>query len=665
MMDERAMICSAIRAVARGRLLLILCIVAVTSAILVACPAPRPQIIEKVVTSPPQVVEKIVTSPPQVVEKVVTRVVEKVAEDYTTPHPILSDLRVRQAIAYCTDRDAMIAAVYPHVEERAALRLDAGVPKTHWAWSGPYEAYDYAPSKGKALLEEAGWKQPEDAEYRLNDKGDLLALKLSTTTASFRQAWAAIFEQNLQECGIQVIRQHVPPSWWFGDTTGLKRRDFEMGAFAWIGESDPKGRMLYACDQIPLPSNDWKGDNTMGWCNETASQAVILATNTIELETRKQAYDVLWRQFAADMVSLPLFLYAEAEAWSKNLAGITVDSTEYATASAAQWKRTDGGETVVIGFTQEPASMFSLVETSAVQAQLAQMAYGTIVTQYGFLEQAVQQDGLSSIESGRAQNNTVQVRAGDMVYDATGAPVKLAKGVRLFDADGHLVEYDGASAVNMKQLVVRYGLRPYTWSDGTPGSIEDVKLAYRINCDRQSGAIDFSTCDSIANIEYGEGLEWTIAFWPGVQNPAYHIMPFSHHSDAAMYPSHQVLSDGRKLADVPAAEWADLPEIAEKPLSWGPFMITGWTRGQSIELEANPHYQPGAAVKKISVVFIEDINEAVARLLSGELDYIDKAALRGSAEIQTVIEAAKAGTVNCEIVPGLTWEHIDFNLYAK
>ncbi len=50
-----------------------------------------------------------------------------------------------------------------------------------------------------------------------------------------------------------------------------------------------------------------------------------------------------------------------------------------------------------------------------------------------------------------------------------------------------------------------------------------------------------------------------------------------------------MLSDGRNLADVPAAEWATLPEIAEKPLSYGPYMITDWTKGQSITFAKNPY----------------------------------------------------------------------------
>ena len=306
------------------KLSVLLGVLVVVSMVLTACPAPQPQVVEKIVT---QVVEKEVkVVETQVVEKQVEveKIVEKevvkevAAEDFTTPHPILSDIKVRQAIAHCINRDELIASVYPFLtdEQKAELRMDTNLPKTHWAYSGPYTDYEYSVEKGGALLDEAGWKLAEGATYRANEAGDTLALKFTTTTAQFRQTWAAVAEQNLLGCGIQMIRQHVPASWWFGDTTGLARRDFELGAYAWVGESDPKGRTLYACDQIPLPSNNWEGQNYMGWCNKTASDAIVLANNTLIRDERIKAYDAFQKEFAKDMISLPLFQRVEADAWS-------------------------------------------------------------------------------------------------------------------------------------------------------------------------------------------------------------------------------------------------------------------------------------------------------------------------------------------------------------
>ncbi|OQA46971.1 MAG: Oligopeptide-binding protein AppA precursor [Chloroflexi bacterium ADurb.Bin325] len=648
------------------KLSVLLSIVMIASMVLSACATPAAPAVPQVVT---QIVEKEVE-----VEKVVTQVVETVkevektvevvkevaAEEYTTPHPILSDVRVRQAIAYCMDRDALIASVYDYVDDPEGLIMDSPWPKTHWVHSEDYDFPMYDPDKGKALLEEAGWH--EAGGQRVNDKGDVLALKFTTTNAAFRQTWGAVFIQNMAACGIQILPSYVPASWWFGDTTGLARRDFELGAYAWVGQTEPAGRTLYACNQIPLPSNNWEGQNYMGWCNQTASDAVVRATNTLLRDDRVAAYDIVQKEFAKDVVSIPVFQRAEAEAWSSDLQGIKSDVTEYATTNLHEWALADGSDTIVIGMTQEPDSMLALVSSMAAQRLVDRPAKGVIVSQYDYDFQAVLQDGLSTIESGLATNDTVEVNAGDKVYNTEGDTVELAAGVSVFDADGNTVEYDGSGTVSMKQLKVTYKLQDYTWSDGQAGSVEDIKLGHQFDCDRDSGATTFILCDAIVDVTFADdALETTVTYAPGYQDPTYHLFPFS------LYPSHQVLSDGRNLKDVPAAEWLTLPEIAETPLSFGAYYVKEWVKGQSMTLAANPYYW-GGEVKTPNVIytFVADTNQAVAQLLNGDVDFLDSSTLGAGSEVKTVIDAAKAtGAVTYNILASSTWEHIDINLFVK
>jgi len=657
------------------KLLPLVAILVIASLVLAACPAPSPETVtikETVVVEVEKVVqEQVEVVQTQIVEKEVEVVREVAAEDYTTPHPILSDLKVRQALAYCIDRDALIASVYPYVEDKAALTMDSFNPKTHWAYTGPYpDLPQYDPEKGKALLDEAGWTQPEGAAYRQNAAGDTLALKFTTTTAQFRQTWAAVAEQNLADCGIQLIRQHVPASWWFGDTTGLARRDFELGAFAWVGQADPAGLTLYACNQIPLPSNNWEGQNYMGWCNEAASEAVIKANNTLIRDERVAAYDIVQKEFAKDVVSIPMFQRAEAEAWSSNLQGTREDPTEYPTANLQEWTLADGGDTIVIGMTQEPDSMWALVSSMAVQRVVGIPGKGKVNSQYNYDFQPVLQDQLSTIENGLATNEVVDVQPGDLVYSAAGKAEPLAAGVTVIDAEGNSVEYDGSSPLQMNQLTVTYKLKPYTWSDGTPGSVEDMKLGIKINCDRESGATTYNWCDRVGDLEqditYGtDTLEMTVKTLPGSQDPTYYIYPTDIGSPA-LYPSHQVIADGRNLADVPAAEWLTLPEIAETPLSFGPYYVVEWIKGQSITLAQNPYYEGEVATPNVIFTFIADTNQAVAQLLNGDVDFLESSTLGAGAEVQTVIDAANStGNVAYAIKASPTWEHIDINLFTK
>ncbi|NCC36839.1 MAG: peptide ABC transporter substrate-binding protein, partial [Chloroflexia bacterium] len=366
----------------------------------------------------------------------------------------MSDINVRQAIAYCTNRPELIASVYPFLDEeqQTGLLMDTFIPKSHWAVNTDVTTYPFDPEQGQALLEDAGWT---GTPIRANADGDPLALSFTTTNAQFRQTWSAVFIQQMAACGIQVIPTYAPGSWWFGSSTGLSRRDFELGAFAWVGQTDPAGRTLYACNQIPTPDNNWEGQNYMGWCNERASQAIVAANNTLDRDERIRQYAIVQEEFANDMVSLPVFNRLEAAAASNRIEGFIADPTEYYTANIEEWTLTDGGDTVVLGFTQEPATLWSLIESAAVQRTAAFLLSYPFATEYSYDYQAKGQTELSTIESGLATNEDIEVTAGDIVWNIDGEAVELAPGVTVVDVNGETVVYESGT-VTLKQLVATY-----------------------------------------------------------------------------------------------------------------------------------------------------------------------------------------------------------------
>jgi len=239
------------------------------------------------------------------------------ASDEPIPHPILSDVRIRRAIAYCTDKDALIVSIYPTLtlEQRQELIMDTFIPKTNWAYTAPTTTYPYSPTLGRDLLVDAGWTLATGADYRTKD-GKELVLTLTTTDSSARMTFLAVFEAQMKDCGIHIIRNHQTGTWLFGNTTGLRVRDFELGEFAWVNQDDPGGNTFYACDQIPLPTNDWSGQNYMGWCNQTASNAIAQASNTqLPQDQRKAYYATVINHLAEDVPSLPLFMRQDNIAW--------------------------------------------------------------------------------------------------------------------------------------------------------------------------------------------------------------------------------------------------------------------------------------------------------------------------------------------------------------
>jgi ABC-type transport system substrate-binding protein len=109
-----------------------------------------------------------------------------------------------------------------------------------------------------------------------------------------------------------------------------------------------------------------------------------------------------------------------------------------------------------------------------------------------------------------------------------------------------------------------------------------------------------------------------------------------------------------------------LKEIVETPLSTGPYVLTSWEKGQRMTLEANPFYYGGEpAIKTIIIQIVTDTNQAVAQLLTGEVDVVGTETLGAGSEVQTVIDAAAQGQIAVDTIASPTWEHVDFNLYIR
>jgi ABC-type transport system substrate-binding protein len=631
--------------------------------VLVACQPGAVQVPVTVVvreTQPP-VVQTQVVNQTQVVEVEVPVEVEQGA--FTRPHPIVSDLRVRQAIAHCTDKEELLASVYPllSAEQRSELVMHTNIPRSHWAYAGDENItiYPFDPVQGGVLLDEAGWSLNADTGYRNNAAGDELSIKLTTTDAAFRQTWAAVWEQQMLNCGIRVLRLHVPASWWFGDTTGNTRRDFEVGAWGWVGQADPSGVTLYACDQIPFPENGWVGQNYMGWCNETASNAIRNANNTLIKEERVEHYTTFQAEFTQDMVSLPLFNRTNTYALTADLQGFApAPGQPFPTYNVHEWE-IPGADTIVYGFTQEPASLFTLVESAQVAVLANSLIQGFAYTSLNYDFQPLLQDPLGTIENELTTNNEVEVEAGRRVVDVTGNPVELQPGVEVLTADGEVVAFDGAP-VTMKQLVTRIQYRDdLVWSDGTPVSQADFELKFKIDCDRASGATSFATCDVIEGLEFDD-TGYVVTTLPGSQAPLY-FLAFDASYLPDIYPAHRVLSDGRTLADVPAAEWTTLPEIAENPIGVGPYVLKEWVKGEKMVFEANPYFYAGEPKTKNLVISFITPENAEAQLIGGQVDLLDFTTLVGVSE--ALVNAEAEGLIKLIVDPSASWEHIDYNLF--
>lgn len=238
-----------------------------------------------------------------------------VSSQFSSP---IHDLRVRQAIVYCTDRHALAQSVNSTLTSSQIneLLMDSFLPKTHWAYSQPITQYPFDPAIGQALLEQAGWTWVNGKNYRTNVQGEELNLQLTTTTAQIRQTWAPVFEAQMQACGIHLMRLHVDPNWLFGESTGAANGDFELGGWTLPFEENPDVTGYFGCDSIPASENGWAGFNYTGWCNEIASEATKKAADlSLTQSERKPFFVIIQEEFAKDVPIIPLFIRETGDGW--------------------------------------------------------------------------------------------------------------------------------------------------------------------------------------------------------------------------------------------------------------------------------------------------------------------------------------------------------------
>lgn len=111
--------------------------------------------------------------------------------------PILKDVRVRQALAYAIDREAIIRDLLLGQAKPA----NSVLPASHWAYEPSATAYNYDPEKAKKLLDEAGRKAEGDKPR--------FKITLKTSTLSLTRKVAEVMQEQLRRVGVDLEVQSL------------------------------------------------------------------------------------------------------------------------------------------------------------------------------------------------------------------------------------------------------------------------------------------------------------------------------------------------------------------------------------------------------------------------------------------------------------------------
>jgi len=133
--------------------------------------------------------------------------------------PILAQHKVRQALAYAIDRQALVDAVMVSHTRLA----DAILPPEHYAGNPLLKAYTYRPALAKNLLEEAGVVLP-------------LKLVYKTSTDAQRVRLATILQAQMKAAGIELEIRSLDWGTFFAE---VKKGKFQLYGLTWVGIKTP------------------------------------------------------------------------------------------------------------------------------------------------------------------------------------------------------------------------------------------------------------------------------------------------------------------------------------------------------------------------------------------------------------------------------------------
>jgi len=258
------------------------------------------------------------------------------------PHPILGDLRVRQAIAHAIDYDLIINEVSPGT-------FPATNPFAYgWYACDLPRAYPFDVEQANALLDEAGWvlgadgvRVAQGAMYA--EDGTRLTVQLNgyTNYQPLVKLEEALIEM-FKVVGIAATIQNDDFSIIFGA--------FEDGSPRMLGNHDilvydaslsiePHATIAnsYLSTAIPSAENP-SGANHSRWVNAAADAAIEAAGSTVDIATRQAAYCELAELVTTELPRLNLFLYTEGYGASTRLSGYTVNMWGSLTWDVQEWK---------------------------------------------------------------------------------------------------------------------------------------------------------------------------------------------------------------------------------------------------------------------------------------------------------------------------------------
>lgn len=214
--------------------------------------------------------------------------------------PILSDLRVRRAIAHAIDRQGLIT----HLLRGQAIPATGLLSPQHWAYESSVKTFPFDPEKAKRLLAEAG--------YPMTKGPGRLTLNFKATTNELNRTIAEAIQYQLAQVGIVLTIRSYEWGTFYAD---IKSGNFQLYVLTWVGITDPDYyHYIFHSDSRPP-----RGANRGRFQNPEVDRLLFEGRHASDAHARKVAYGRAQQILANELPYVSLWHEVR---WAAHKAGI-------------------------------------------------------------------------------------------------------------------------------------------------------------------------------------------------------------------------------------------------------------------------------------------------------------------------------------------------------
>jgi peptide/nickel transport system substrate-binding protein len=249
---------------------------------------------------------------------------------------LFGDVRVRQAVARCIDRERIAGEAFPYGKATVAQSYVA--PDHPLYTSEQLYRWDYDLANGQSLLGEIGWRDEDGDGIReahnvpgIVNRTPFSVTLLMTSDQPARDQTARILSENLAACGIGMVLGVLPAEDFFADGPDgpVFGRQFDLALFSWLNGLGAPCE-LYLSTEIPGPENWWATSNNPGYANEDYDAACQAALGALPgTEEYIRFHRDAQRIFSHDLPVLPLYFVPKLVATRPGVSGVVLNPSEH------------------------------------------------------------------------------------------------------------------------------------------------------------------------------------------------------------------------------------------------------------------------------------------------------------------------------------------------